>query len=310
MSESSKSIKRNILIISLPKGSYRLTVCQDCHTKVRCSNCDYNMTAIVTEVKNSDQVRMPYTLHCSECQNSQPYPKNCNTCGSNNITSNYGGRDLLASKIDSMSDTFLKTNTITTSNRIFDPSVDYTEYNKIIITHSENLFLGIDYTSVENNAKSLTELLYCCNQNTDIVFDTLEFDENEKSNILDGIANPLEWYNNIIKVEREQREMFLFPPYYNITLISTSEKTREIAKNKLLTVRSQLQQYYADNGLKLPTILPPYNSQILKKRGLYTMHLQVKFPKNYVKISELQSVIAQLKANYRLTIRVNPRHTM
>jgi hypothetical protein len=38
------------------------------------------------------------------------------------------------------------------------------------------------------------------------------------------------------------------------------------------------------------------------------VHLYLKYPKNYENITQLNKKIIELKKQYRLTVRLNPRH--
>ena len=282
------SQKNSILVISLPRGLYRLTKCLDCKFTFRCSNCDNNLTTIKQNNKN--------ILLCSECQTEYPYPKNCTSCKSYNLSSLYGGRDYLQEKLDSNE---LK---VDVSNKIFDIELDYTQYQKIIITHCENLFLGVDYQAIEETCKSLTELLINLANHTEVVFDNKQGNQ-----YLEGIDKPLEWFSNIMAKESMNREKFFFPPANNLILFTANEKTNIQAIAKLQATRQEL--------LHLQTTLQelgkpshPYEARILRRKGLYSMHLYLKYPKNYSQITELNSAIRRIKKQYNLIVRLNPRH--
>jgi primosomal protein N' len=277
------------LIISLPRGLYRLTRCDDCKLIFKCDDCDNNLTTIKQGTKN--------ILICSECQKTIPYPKSCTNCRSTEIQSMFGGRDYLQDKIDNNE---VKADI---SNRLFDPSLDYSQYNKIIITHSENLFLGVDYQSIEEVSKSLTELILNLNENSELIFD-------QKNGLdkFDTIGKPLEWFTRIMEEEKLNRTKFYFPPNNNLILISSYEKSLTQAILKLKAVREEL-LFLKENSLQdLGTPSQPYEARMLRRKGMYTMHLYIKYPKNYVNITELNTKINELKSQYRLTVRLNPRH--
>jgi primosomal protein N' len=277
------------LIISLPRGLYRLTKCGDCKHTFKCDNCDNNLTTIKQGTKN--------ILICSECQQTYPYPKSCPNCRSTEINSMFGGRDYLQDKIDNNE---VKADI---SNRIYDPSLDYFNYTKVIVTHSENLFLGIDYQSVEEVSKSLTELILNLNENTELIFD-------QKNGLyrFDTIGKPLEWFMTIMEEEKKNRAKFYFPPNNNLILISSYEKSLTQAIAKLRTVREEL-LFLKENSLpELGTPSQPYEAKMLRRKGMFTMHLYIKYPKNYENITILNTKIQELKTQYRLTVRLNPRH--
>jgi primosomal protein N' len=235
-------------------------------------------------------------LVCSECQSQYDYPKFCPKCNSPEIQSMFGGRDYLEDQLDK------NELNVDVSNRIFDPLLDYNDYDRIIITHAENLFLGIDYQSIEEAAKSLTELLVNVNDHTKIVFD-----QKSGGSILDGIESPITWFNNIIEKEKQNRVKFAFPPAVNLILISSSDKTHSQSEAKLNVVRKELVELQS----KLPELgMPsyPYEAKMLRRRGFYTMHMFIKYPKNYNSVTTLNQVIGELKTRYRLTVRLNPRH--
>jgi primosomal protein N' (replication factor Y) (superfamily II helicase) len=276
------------LVISLPRGLYRLTKCKICKHTFKCENCDNNLTTFKVGIKN--------ILVCSECQSQYDYPKTCPKCNSPEIESQFGGRDYLEDQLEK------NDLNVEVSNRIYDPLLDYNDYDRIIITHAENLFLGIDYQSIEEAAKSLTELLVNVQDQTKIVFD-----QKSGGSILDGIESPIKWFNDIITREKLNREKFAFPPAVNLILISSSDKSHSQAEAKLNVVRKEL----IELQIKLPELGKPsypYEAKMLRRRGFYTMHMFIKYPKNYSNVTTLNQCIAELKNRYRLTVRLNPRH--
>ena len=276
------------LIISLPRGLYRLTKCGICKHIFKCENCDNNLTTIRINNYNN--------LVCSECQTQYPYPKQCPSCSSVDIQSMFGGRDYLEEQVN------LSEYEADISNRIFDPLIDYSVYSKIIITHGENLFLGVDYQSVEETAKSLTELVLHLTNDAQLVID-----QQSENSMLNGLENPIEWYRRLLKKESENRDKFAFPPAVNLILITASEKTKSQAQAKLQVVRKEIIELKSSlPELGLPSY--PYEAKMLKRKGFYTMHMFMKYPKNYKNITLLNQRITILKNQYRLTVRLNPRH--
>jgi primosomal protein N' (replication factor Y) (superfamily II helicase) len=291
-----------VLIISLPKGLFRLTLCKDCNYRFCCDNCSTNLVTFADSKSNNNR-----NLFCNECQSTYNYPKICPKCGSNNISSLFGGRQNLEELINTNSLKIEEKNLkIDLSNRIFDPQLDYKQYDKIIITHLENLFLGIDYTSLEDGAKSLVELLLNINPKTQICFDLHLQDQT----LLDDIDNPISWYQKLLINEQKNRQLYNFPPFYNLILISATEKKSTLAYDKLKACYLELQHFIKVNNLDEVFLQQPYPAKILKRKGMYTYHLLLNFPKNYSNISILQSKIKELKQHYYLQIRVNPKHTI
>jgi primosomal protein N' len=289
LTESKLNTQNTCLIISLPRGLYRLTKCDDCKFIFKCDSCDNNLTTVRSGNYN--------ILICSECQTNYPYPNKCTKCSSTAIKSLFGGRDYLEEKLLS------EEIQADVSNRLYDPTINYHQYNKVIITHSENLFIGIDYQSIEEVTKSLTELILNLKDEVELVFDQKLGSEN-----LENITNPIDWFNRIMIKEKANREKHAFPPANNLILISASEKTHNQAISKLLATRQEL-LFLKENLLpELGKPSQPYEAKMLKRKGLYTMHLYLKYPKNYENLTQLNKKIIELKKQYRLTVRLNPRH--
>jgi primosomal protein N' len=284
-----------ILIISLPRGLYRMTICQDCQNVCKCDYCDHNLTTIGKEGGKLSMI-------CSECQSAYDYPKTCSKCFSNKISSTYGGRDYLETKISENVELLGK---IDISKRLFDPLLDYSIYSKVIITHVENIFLGIDYTSIEDASKTLVELLTALPNDCKVVLDY----KLNNSEILDGIEKPIDWFEKVLKKEKENRMIFKFPPFYNILLVSVVDKNKQNALNKLTLFESEFREIELAKNQDIK-ITKPYFAKMIRRKGYFTMHLMIKFPKGYTRISELQREVLKLKRRYQVTIRVNPRHTL
>jgi primosomal protein N' len=297
-------MQNKILIISLPKGLYRLTVCQSCKHMFVCDNCDHKLVAIPSKTQVELEKPKINNLFCYECQSTYPYPKTCPVCKSNDICSLYGGRDFLQSKLALEKPEFMEK--VEFSNRLFDPLLDYSKYGKVILTHTENIFLGIDYTSLEESAKSLVELLLSLNKETEVVFDS----QIKNDEILIGIEDPINWYKKILEKEKENRQIFQFPPFHNIILITCSEKIKQNSINKLLAIRLELIDIFKVTGIELKPPSLPYPARILKKKNFYTYNIILRFPKNYSKISQLQHSISVVKKHYNCYVKVNPRHIL
>ena len=305
-----------LLFIHPRRGLYQLTCCQDCGYKFGCDNCDCNLT---TYRSGTNFLQ----LLCHQCQSNYNYPNICPMCKGNNISSNYGGVDELVEilskdynreviKINNKNKIEYTMDTIYVSTRIFDPSIEYNRFEKIIFVRAENLIAGADYLVEEDMYKSLAELFLQIDENTEVIFDTnnpdlalfqeiIKLDSRHAQN-----NNPISWYNNFVALESIKRQKFIFPPFYNLALITTQEKNKDKSVQKINAVRQYIFGY--KNELPNLTMSSPYPAKFLKRKGMFSHHLLLKFPKQYPQYFQLKELIKASASTYNVQVRLNPRH--
>jgi primosomal protein N' len=398
-----------ILFIHPRRGLFQLTSCQSCHYKFGCDNCDCNLTTYRTFESNMQ-------LLCHQCQSYCTYPKVCPMCKNNEIGSNFGGVDELIEvlkkdfkkeviKVESKNIIDYESGVVYVTTRIFDPSLEYNKFGKIIFVHAENLLASPDYLVNEDVHRSLAELFLQIDETTEVVFDTSNpdlpffvelaklnsskgesetysesFDEDfidednvtaspnlpqcqtvvtattvspqevkgnktlKLSNPPDGVfrlscrgsdlgdpdlhfslaqddnkclttmptlppnktPNIITWYTDFVEEESKNRQKFKFPPFDNLILLTTQEKSKEKSIQKINSARQYLFGY--KNELQSITIGSPYQAKFLKRKGMFSHHLLVKFPRQYSQYFQLRDIVKSVASTYNLQARLNPRH--
>jgi primosomal protein N' len=398
-----------ILFIHPRRGLFQLTSCQSCHYKFGCDNCDCNLTTYRTFESNMQ-------LLCHQCQSYYTYPKTCPMCHNTDIGSNFGGVDELVEvlkkdfgkdviKVESKGLIDYAQDVVYVTTRIFDPSLEYNKFGKIVFIHAENLMASPDYLVNEDVHRSLAELLLQIDQETEVIFDTnnpdlpffvemaklnsnlqesqtysesfdLDFEighntlfqryennvtattvspqesetttdtrhckinqesvslsdsklnskpihkttnrsflrqddktEDDKTfKTTQNIATPnvITWYTDFVQEESRNRQKFKFPPFDNLILLTTQEKSKEKSIQKINSARQYLFGY--KNELQLITIGSPYQAKFLKRKGMFSHHLLVKFPRQYSQYFQLRDIVKSVASTYNLQARLNPRH--
>ena len=316
----------NILFIHPRKGLFQLTRCQDCGHKFMCENCDANLTTYRVFETNMQ-------LICNQCQSCYNYPVTCPKCLSKEVNSMFGGIDDLietiekeykekVTKIDSKTKDIFSfvenTNenqdkkNIFATTRVFDPSLDYTIFDKIVIIKAENLCASPDYLVSEDTHHNLAGLFLSVGENTEIILDTEDPESdffvklarlNEQHLDKQGI---LEWFLEFVKEEKSNREKFGFPPFMNLILLTTQQKTKEKSIQNITTAKQYLMSQ--KSGLPNIKIGSPYQAKFFRRKGMFSHHLLVKYPRQYEHYFELQSIIKHTASCYSLQVRLNPRH--
>jgi primosomal protein N' len=383
-----------ILFIHPRRGLFQLTSCNTCHYKFGCDNCDCNLTTYRTYESNMQ-------LLCHQCQSYYNFPKVCPMCKGSDISSNFGGVDEL---IEVLKNDFAKTvvkvesktvmdydpKFIYVTTRVFDPSLEYRKFSKIIFIRAENLMASPDYLVNEDVHRSLVELFLQVDDSTEIVFDTSNpdllffqelaklnsfaegdevfsenfdeingeveaasatplitsekeitqsaslpllsevngglsqvvnftnrsgriFESTQDSNTVSNIksqknsnSNIIDWYTAFVEEESRNRQKFLFPPFYNLILLTTQEKSKEKSIQKINTARQYLFGY--KNQLQSLTIGSAYQAKFLKRKGMFSHHLLLRFPRQYGQYFELRDIVKSVASTYNLQARLNPRH--
>lgn len=371
-----------ILFIHPRRGLFQLTSCQLCHYRFGCDNCDCNLTTYRTFESNMQ-------LLCHQCQSYYNYPKVCPMCKSTEVSSNFGGVDELIEvlkkdfgkeviKVESKGLVEYEQNIVYVTTRIFDPSLEYNRFSRIIFVHAENLMASPDYLVNEDVHRSLAELFLQIDETTEVIFDTnntdlpffvelaklnsssqesqtysenFELDYNNTSpqshqnsatetTVLPQIdvnhiksspnlppisvnlskneffqsktkttsqpTNIISWYTDFVQEESKNRQKFRFPPFDNLILLTTQEKSKEKSIQKINSARQYLFGY--KNELQLITIGSPYQAKFLKRKGMFSHHLLVKFPRQYNQYFQLRDIIKSVASTYNLQARLNPRH--
>jgi primosomal protein N' (replication factor Y) (superfamily II helicase) len=317
-----------VLMVHCRKGLFQLTMCNNCGHKWGCQNCSCNL---ITYRRQGSLLE----LLCHQCQTSYSYPASCPKCKSDQIVSNYGGIDDLEEKLittyhktvvrlDKVKESFTalalkyrnRDDTIFLTTRIFDPSLDYSFFEKIIFIQAENLLSQPDYLVQEEITKSLAEVflqLSSSNAATEVIFDTRDSSSDFFQKLIrlnNTSPEPLslkEWYEQFLRTEANVREAFSFPPFVNLLLLTTHEKKSSEARNKLSQVASYLKSI--KNEFPEISFSNAYSARFLKRKGYYSYHLLIRFPRNYAKFKLLRKEVKNLSSSKGLQIRLNPRHT-
>jgi primosomal protein N' (replication factor Y) (superfamily II helicase) len=305
------------LFIFPKRGLYTLTKCTSCGYGFQCEHCDANLVTYRKWANNLELV-------CHQCQSYYNYPLKCPKCESVEISSYFGGVDELVEIIEKESGTTVTryddkkrnkevgfaTNAVTT--RIFDPSIPYSSFTHIVFVEAQNLLASPDYLVQEEIHKQILELMLSISDKSEIIFDTNSPDlelfttlarlDIQHSEHLDK----KEWFVKFLDKEGKNRDVFGFPPFVNTLLLTTQQKNKEKSLEIINHVRTEL--------VKLKPILPDltissaYQARFLKRKGMFSYHVLVRFPRQYKDIGKLREEIMQLGSIYGVQIRLNPRH--
>lgn len=114
------------------------------------------------------------------------------------------------------------------------------------------------------------------------------------------------WYNSHLLIEAKNRENFRFPPFTNLLLITTQEKSTIQSLESLESITNYLKTLQKE----LPEITfgKPYPAKFLKRKNKFSHHILVRYPRQYTQFSRLKTVISWLSDKYKVQIRLNPRH--
>ena len=308
----------SILFIHPRRGLFQLTKCQTCNYKFGCENCDANLTTYRIFDTNMQLV-------CNQCQTYYNYPKTCPSCQSTDLSSKFGGiedlvetiekeYDTKVTKLDSTRKTILipESNHIYATTRIFDPGIKYQNFCKIIFVRAENILAAPDYLVSEDIHNSITQLFLSCNSNTEIIFDTSNpemdfFVELAKLNPeSENFKTPIQWYLDFVNLEKNNREKYRFPPFKNLILLTSQNKNKTKSQQLINTAR----QYLISQKSNFPNVEigSVYQAKFLRRKGMFSYHILIRYPKQYPKFFEFQSVIRYVGNNYNLQTRLNPRH--
>jgi primosomal protein N' (replication factor Y) (superfamily II helicase) len=304
---------KKILFIHPRRGLFQLTSCGDCGFVYKCDACDANLITYKTWSNNME-------LLCHQCQSYYNYPKTCTNCKSDKLSSKIGGIDELVVQLqklfpEQVIHRFDKKHSskeiqiqIGVTTRVFDPAINYEIFDSIVFINSQNLLSAPDYLVREDTTKQIAELLLHTSSKQNIVFDTgVEgglFDDLLKLNGDNYMIQ--DWYTDFVTTELKNRRMFKFPPFYNLILLTVQHRQRdkalENAKNytkKLKTILSQYEDVF---------VSPLYPARFLKRKGLSSYHILIKYPKGYSKFFELRNEIEGIIDPYSVQVRLNPKH--
>jgi len=314
-----RTISRKTLIIHPRRGLFQLTFCRSCGHTFQCQQCDANL--VTYRAGNSLE------LICHQCQSYYKYPNQCPTCASLEITSRFGGVDDLREKLkmnsqqehDAKKDNETANTDVEITTRLFDPSINYSQYEQVIIARAEHLNASPDYLVQEETAKQLSELLLALPATCRVILDIptgyqdvfeyvkplISGSDGDTNGVVENTAaSLLNHHQHFLNEESAMRLRFGFPPHQNLLLFTTQEKKKEISWQKITEAKKQLEGY----GFEQVTISSPYPARFLKRKGMFSYHLLVKYPRQYEHFAKLRTAVLQISSLYRIQTRLNPRH--
>lgn len=338
----------NILYIHPRKGLYRLTVCNACGHVWECENCSSNLITYRSSYDVFDmlchhcQTSYTYPNQCPTCQSedissavggiddlveqlenefntkvnrldkkvanlpsifeesihSEPASILQDTSTDHSIT--------FRTKLD-----FDENPNIFVSTRVFDPAIHYHHFDVIILYQAHNLIASPDYMAHEEMYISLTQLFGAVHNNSEIVLqshkdiailnDILRLNHTHEHYI--GLH---QWYYEHLNEELEFRKEYKFPPFANLILLTIHEKKESAAQLKAQTLKQILDTQFGKEAEL--SISSPYQPKLLKRKGYYSYHVLLKYPRKWTKYPELRRYIQEIQQQYRIQVRLNPRH--
>jgi primosomal protein N' (replication factor Y) (superfamily II helicase) len=307
-----------ILFIHARRGLFQLTKCQTCGYKFVCENCDANLTTYRMFETNMQ-------LICNQCQSAYSYPKSCPSCHSSDLSSKFGGIEDLVETISKEYDMEV-TNLVSSkksivnidkgkvyaTTRIFDPSLDYSDFEKIVFVRAENLLAAPDYLVTEDIHNSITQLILSCSSNIEVIFDTSDpessfFKEiSQLNSSSEKQVSAIEWFSKFVQNERQNRQKFRFPPFQNLLLLTSQNKNRLKSQQQINTARQYL--FSRKSEFAEIEIGSVYQAKFLRRKGMFSYHLLVRYPKQYKQFFSLQQTINFVANSNGLQVRLNPRH--
>ena len=265
-------------------------------------------------------------------QKIYPFPETCPVCGGLEFNSLFSGADDLAEKLESQLGITVtrlfekqkkailiqKTSPVSKSieyapykhdisvtTRIFDPSIEYSNYAKVIILSAEGLTASADYLIQEEVYKQLFQLLFALNENQTLILDSSEIDLPYLQAICGENIDPMNAYGDFLKRESELRIQFKLPPEYNLVLISSQETKKELALSKIKSLKEYLAKLPITANIPLTG---PYPAKLLRRKNMYSYHLSLKLDRKNPDFVRLRIIIMDLAKQLNLQVRLNPRH--
>ncbi len=301
-----------ILFIHPRRGLYQITQCKECNYVFDCENCDAHLVTYRTWDKNMELV-------CHQCQAYYNFPKKCGECHSHNLISAAPGIDELEVQLQTLypDEVIMRLDkrhkniehSIAATTRIWDPGLDYSFYDKIVLINAHNMLASPDYLVYEDISKSLAELVKATNSDQELILDTKNdsdmFEELVKLN-QDGYTLH-NWYEGFLSKESKNRELFQFPPYSNIILMTIQMRNKDKSWDNAKILHTELKKQLA-HGHDGVSVTYPYPARFLKRKGMFSYHVLLKYPKGYGKFFELRDIIQSLADPYSTQIRLNPKH--
>lgn len=322
---------KNILFIHPRKGLYRVTRCNDCGSVFECERCDANL---ITYRSSLAQLKMV----CHQCQSHYSYPVQCKKCNSTNINSIVGGADELCEQLTSLfgfppirydipsiqnkpliqgtsNHNVATTNPLPSwhsaiTTRIYDPSIPYSLYSTIVFVHAENIFSSPDYQIQEESMRQIAQVFDSLSAHSTVFFDSSLTNnpifEDLKHQYSNKVARSTSWYGDFLVNEAQSRQKFEFPPFCNLLLFTSHNKSKTLSHSLIHNVYKELEHITQD--LPSLTLTPPYEAKFLKRRDMYSYHTLMRYPKQYQQFTSLRKRVEELGDRFFVQIRLNPRH--
>jgi primosomal protein N' (replication factor Y) len=260
---------------------------------------------------------------CHQCQTHYNYPKKCSQCGNEEIQSVVGGIDDLSDQVmelfgeeplrydeEKITKKRVGNSPIALTTRIYDPLIPYSDYNQIIFIHAENLFASPDYQVLEESMRQIAQLFHELSPDTSVFFDTKVPNDSFFSAITKLNDNldikTTQWYSDFLNTEAKNRDQFQFPPFHNVILFTTQEKKKDISKKVIDGVYFELERISAQ--IKGTTVTAPYEARFLKRKGMYSYHTLLRYPRQFRHFVALRKAINELSDRFNVQVRLNPRH--
>jgi primosomal protein N' (replication factor Y) (superfamily II helicase) len=309
------------LFILPRRGLFQTTICSQCGHVFRSPESDVNLVTIRSASGYKEMI--DYTT-----QKIYPFPTDCPECHNTELVSLYSGAEDLAEKLEEQLHTkvarhfdtkHISTPTSTTpyiaeyhtysgeltiSTRLYDPSIDYTLYDTVVIAQAENFTASADYLVLEEVYKQLYTLLLTLTPKQQLIIDTGTLESPLIGSIVNAQVDLPASYEAFLEQETKQRKQFGLPPDYSLILITSQERKKDQALAKIQQARTLLKKY-EHLGI---TVSSPYPAKLLRRKNFYSYHVSLKLDRKNQAFAKLRIIILDLAKQLNLQVRLNPKH--
>lgn len=262
-------------------------------------------------------------------QKTYPFPHSCPDCGNTKLNSIFSGAEDLVEQLSNHLRTRVHrdyetklppiaepsiepampeyqpyTGEIHVSTRLYDPSLNYTQYDTIVIVQAENLTASVDYLVNEEVHKQLFQLTASLLPTQTLILDTAQIETPVIQSVIHMQENYTDAYNEFLQHESEAREHFQLPPQSSLIVLTSQEKSRDKALEKIKNFREILQRH-TDLGFSL---VGPYPAKMLKRKNYYSYHLALKVARKNEHFGRLRIILLENAKTLGIQVRLNPKH--
>jgi len=305
------TLGNQVIIFQNRRGFSPTLICDACGWIAQCKHCDARITV------HSN----PPHMHCHHCNHKEVFPQHCESCQSTQLSALGAGteriefglqarfpdtkiiridRDRIKKQADMkklIEEINLGEPCLLVGTQMLAKGHDFHNVTLVAIIDADSSFFSADFRAIERSAQQLLQVAGRTGRGNKPGTVLIQTRQPEHPLFSPVLASD---YNNIAKIELEERAACELPPYSKMVSLRAESPIQSDAFNALLHIRNSLSPLASPNT----QISGPIEASMARKSGIFRCYLHIFFSDITLRSNFLGQLPALLSARQAKKVKI------